>query len=143
MSALRRKKPLSSNRGSARRTSSSSGRGPASCAPRPSRVCGPTSRRARWCARVAKSAEVEVKIDQRTLKLTNLDKVLYPEAGFTKGQGIDYYTRIPPGLLPHTRHHPLTLKRYPTGAHAAFFSEKKRPEHPPPWGETATVASGG
>src|SRR5258708_28967518 len=121
MSALRRKKPISSNRSSSRRSSSSSGRGPASCAPRPSRVCGPTSRRARWCARVAKSAEVEVKIDQRTLKLTNLDKVLYPEAGFTKGHVIDYYTRIAPLLLPHTPHPPLTLHPFPNQASAHLF----------------------
>jgi bifunctional non-homologous end joining protein LigD len=62
---------------------------------------------------VAKSTEVEVQIEGRTLKLTNLEKVLYPEVGFTKGQVIDYYTRIAPALLPHTRDHPLTLKRYP------------------------------
>jgi len=50
---------------------------------------------------VAKSTEIEVQIEKRTLKLTNLDKVLYPDAGFTKGQVIDYYTRIAPILLPH------------------------------------------
>ena len=67
---------------------------------------------------MAKSTEVEVQIESRTLKLTNLDKVLYPEVGFTKGQVIDYYTRIAPAILPHTRDHPLTLKRYPNGVDA-------------------------
>jgi len=92
---------------------------------------------------VAKSTEVEVQIEGRTLKLTNLEKVLYPEVGFTKAQVIDYYTRIAPAILPHTRDHPLTLKRYPNGVDSEFFYEKNCPKHRPPWVETATVWSGG
>jgi bifunctional non-homologous end joining protein LigD len=92
---------------------------------------------------VAKETSVEVQIEGRTLKLTNLEKVLYPEVGFTKAQVIDYYTRIAPVLLPHTRDHPLTLKRYPNGVDAEFFYEKNCPKHRPPWVETATVWSGG
>jgi bifunctional non-homologous end joining protein LigD len=87
--------------------------------------------------------EVEVTIEGRQLKLTNLDKVLYPEVGFTKAQVIDYYTRIAPAILPHTRNHPLTLKRYPNGVDAEYFYEKNCPKHRPPWVETATVWSGG
>ena len=60
---------------------------------------------------MAKETSVEVQIENRKLKLTNLEKVLYPEVGFTKAQVIDYYTRIAPVILPHTRDHPLTLKR--------------------------------
>ena len=59
------------------------------------------------------SAGVDVEIEGRQLKVSNLDKVLYPEAGFTKGQVIDYYIRIAPALLPHLKSRPLTLKRYP------------------------------
>jgi bifunctional non-homologous end joining protein LigD len=92
---------------------------------------------------VAKETAVEVKIENRTLKLTNLEKVLYPEVGFTKAQVIDYYTRIAPAILPHTRNHPLTLKRYPNGVDAEFFYEKNCPKHRPPWVETATVWSEG
>jgi len=92
---------------------------------------------------VAKETAVEVKIEDRVLKLTNLEKVLYPEVGFTKAQVIDYYTRIAPAILPHTRDHPLTLKRYPNGVDAEFFYEKNCPKHRPPWVETATVWSGG
>jgi bifunctional non-homologous end joining protein LigD len=92
---------------------------------------------------VAKETSVEVKIEDRTLKLTNLEKVLYPEVGFTKAQVIDYYTRIADALLPHTRDHPLTLKRYPNGVDAEFFYEKNCPKHRPPWVETATVWSEG
>ncbi|OLE02316.1 MAG: ATP-dependent DNA ligase [Chloroflexi bacterium] len=92
---------------------------------------------------MAKETAVEVQIEGRTLKLTNLEKVLYPEVGFTKGQVIDYYTRIAPVLLPHTRDHPLTLKRYPNGVDGEFFYEKNCPKHRPPWVQTATVWSGG
>ena len=92
---------------------------------------------------MAKDTSVEVQIEKRTLKLTNLEKVLYPEVGFTKAQVIDYYTRIAPILLPHTRNHPLTLKRYPNGVDGEFFYEKNCPKHRPPWVETATVWSGG
>ena len=87
--------------------------------------------------------EVEVTIEGRQLKLTNLDKVLYPEVGFTKAQVIDYYTRIAPAILPHTRNHPLTLKRYPNGVDGEYFYEKNCPKHRPPWVQTATVWSGG
>jgi bifunctional non-homologous end joining protein LigD len=92
---------------------------------------------------LAKETSVEVVIQDRTLKLTNLEKVLYPEVGFTKAQVIDYYTRIAPAILPHTKDHPLTLKRYPNGVDAEFFYEKNCPKHRPPWVETATVWSGG
>ena len=92
---------------------------------------------------MAKETAVEVQIEGRTLKLTNLAKVLYPEVGFTKGQVIDYYTRIAPVLLPHTHDHPLTLKRFPNGVDGEFFYEKNCPKHRPPWVQTATVWSGG
>ncbi|HKC18019.1 MAG TPA: non-homologous end-joining DNA ligase [Candidatus Dormibacteraeota bacterium] len=92
---------------------------------------------------MAKETSVEVQIEGRTVKLSNLEKVLYPDVGFTKAQVIDYYTRIAPVLLPHTRDHPLTLKRYPNGVYGEFFYEKNCPKHRPPWVQTATVWSGG
>ncbi len=92
---------------------------------------------------MAKDTSVEVQIEGRSLKLTNLEKVLYPEVGFTKAQVIDYYTRIAPILLPHTHDHPLTLKRYPNGVDGEFFYEKNCPKHRPQWVETAKVWSGG
>jgi bifunctional non-homologous end joining protein LigD len=87
------------------------------------------------------STSVEVEIEGRQLKLSNLDKVLYPEAGFTKGQVIDYYTRVATVLLPHLRQRPLTLKRYPNGVSAQFFYEKNCPKHRPDWVGTVTVWS--
>ena len=82
---------------------------------------------------------VEVQVQGRTLSLSNLDKVLYPAAGFTKGHVIDYYTRIAPFVLPHLQGRALTLKRYPNGVEGQFFYEKNAPGHRPEWVRTATV----
>ena len=86
---------------------------------------------------VAKRQEIDV--EGRTLSLSNLDKVLYPEAGFTKGHVIDFYTRVSPVLLPHLRGRPLTLKRYPNGVDATYFYEKQCPSHAPDWVRTARI----
>jgi len=87
------------------------------------------------------SQSVRVRVEDRVLTVTNLDKVLYPDAGFTKGQVIDYYLRIAPVLLPHIAGRPLTLKRYPNGVHGAYFYEKHAPAHRPDWVPTAVVDS--
>jgi len=84
-----------------------------------------------------------VEIGNRRLKLSNLDKVLYPGTGFTKGQVIDYYVRIAPALLPHLAGRPLTMKRYPEGVDAEFFFEKNAPMHRPDWVKTAPIWSHG
>jgi bifunctional non-homologous end joining protein LigD len=84
---------------------------------------------------------VEVELDGRTLRLTNLDKVLYPSAGFTKGDLIRFYMDVAPALLPHLRDRPLTLKRYPDGVAGEFFYEKQSPRHRPEWVQTVTVYS--
>ena len=88
-------------------------------------------------------ANVEVAVGNRQLKLSNLDKVLYPETGFTKGEVIDYYTRVAPALLPHLVDRPITLKRYPNGVDQMFFYEKNCPKHRPEWFRTTPVWSGG
>src|SRR3989442_2493258 len=85
---------------------------------------------------------VEVEVEGRRLKLSNLDKVFYPAVGFSKAQVIDYYTRIAPAVLPHMSGRPLTLKRYPDGVEGPYFYEKKCPSHRPPWFRTASVWSG-
>jgi bifunctional non-homologous end joining protein LigD len=79
------------------------------------------------------ATRVEVEVEGRRLSLSNLDKVMYPEVGFTKGQLIDYYTRVAPALLPHLRDRPLTLKRYPNGVEGQYFYEKRCPSHAPDW----------
>ena len=76
---------------------------------------------------------VRVRVDSRELTLSNLDKVLYPATGFTKGQVLDYYTRVAPVLLPHLHGRPFTFKRYPDGVDAEFFFEKNAPRHAPSW----------
>jgi bifunctional non-homologous end joining protein LigD len=72
--------------------------------------------------------------------VTNLDKVFYPKAGFTKGDVIDYYVRISSVLLPHLKERPITLKRYPDGVEGFYFYEKKCPDHRPEWVKTTKVA---
>jgi len=84
-----------------------------------------------------------VEIEGKHLSLTNLDKVLYPATGFTKGQVIDYYARIAPVLLPHLKDHPLTLKRYPGGVDEEYFFEKNATKHRPDWVKTAPIWSEG
>lgn len=90
-----------------------------------------------------RAAEMEVMVDGRKLKLSNLEKVLYPEAGFTKAQVIDYYSRIWPVLGRHLKDRPLTLKRYPNGVDQDFFYEKNCPAHRPPWVKTTPIWSEG
>jgi bifunctional non-homologous end joining protein LigD len=82
-----------------------------------------------------------VDIDGHQLKLSNLDKVLYPATGFTKGEVIDYYARIAPVAVPHYRCRPMTLKRYPNGVDDKFFFEKNAPQHRPDWVETVPIYS--
>jgi bifunctional non-homologous end joining protein LigD len=79
------------------------------------------------------STRVEVEVEGRRLSLSNLDKVMYPQTGFAKGQVIDYYTRVAPAVLPHLRDRPLTLKRYPNGVESQYFYEKNCPSHAPEW----------
>ena len=80
-------------------------------------------------------------IGSRELKLSNLGKVLYPQAGFTKGRLIDYYAAIAPVLLPHLRGRALTVTRWPDGVEGKSFFQKQSPAHRPDWVRTATVSS--
>lgn len=81
-----------------------------------------------------------IEIEGRQLRVSNLDKPLFP-GGFTKAQVIDYYARIAPVMLPHLAGRPLTLKRYPNGTAAGFFYEKNCPRHRPAWVRTVSVPS--
>lgn len=82
---------------------------------------------------------VETEVDGKRLSLSNLDKVLYPEAGFTKRDVLDYYARIADVMLPHVRDRAMTLRRYPNGVDEPSFFEKHAPSHMPDWVRTATV----
>jgi bifunctional non-homologous end joining protein LigD len=90
---------------------------------------------------VATSQQVEV--DGRELKLTNLDKVLYPKTGFSKGEVVDYYAKVAPAIVPHLSGRAVTLRRFPEGVDdtdAAFF-EKRCPKHRPEWVKTTPVGA--
>jgi bifunctional non-homologous end joining protein LigD len=104
-------------------------------APQPGEALGALS----ITRRGAKAAETTVA--GRELKLSNLDKVLYPQTGFTKGELIAYYSQIAPVLLSHLAERPLTVTRWPDGVQAKSFFQKQAPAHRPEWVRTATVAS--
>jgi bifunctional non-homologous end joining protein LigD len=87
--------------------------------------------------------KAQLLVDGKKLAVSNLNKVLYPKVGFTKGHVIDYYIRIAPVLLPHLKDRPLTMKRYPDGVEGGFFYEKNCPSHRPKWVKTAKVWSEG
>jgi len=84
-----------------------------------------------------------VQIEGRQLEVSNLDKVLFPEVGFTKAQVIDYYVRIAPVLLPHVADRPATFTRWPNGVDGQAFFEKNNARHAPEWVHTVTVPSPG
>ncbi len=87
------------------------------------------------------SAPTIVEVQGRKLKLTNLEKVLYPATGFTKGQVLDFYVRVAPALVPHLAGRALTMKRYPEGVDQEYFFEKNAPMHRPDWVKTAPIWS--
>ena len=80
-----------------------------------------------------------VTVRGKQLKLTNGDKVLYPEAGVTKGDVIAYYERVSDVLLPHLKGRALTMKRYPNGVDEQFFFQKDAPKHRPDWVRTEPI----
>ena len=92
---------------------------------------------------VAGDGRVAVEVAGRRLSLSNLDKVLYPADGFTKGEVIDYYSRIAPVLLPHVAGRPATRTRWPDGVTGPSFFEKNAPSHTPEWVRTVTLPSPG
>jgi bifunctional non-homologous end joining protein LigD len=88
-----------------------------------------------------KGESLEFEIEGHVLKLSNLDKVYYPEPGFTKGQVIDYYAKVAPAIIPHLMDRPLTMKRYPDGVEGENFYQKEAPSHRPDWVKTVPIPS--
>ena len=86
--------------------------------------------------------KVDVEVAGRRLTLSNLDKVLYPDAHFTKAEVLDYYARIAPVMVPHLAGRPITMKRYPDGVDGKYFFEKNAPSHTPDWVPTMTLSGG-
>jgi bifunctional non-homologous end joining protein LigD len=83
--------------------------------------------------------EVTTEIGGHSLKFTNLDKIYYPEDGYTKRDLLNYYDAVAELILPHLKDRPLSLKRYPNGIHEEFFFQKNTPEGYPAWLRTETV----
>src|ERR1700730_4594299 len=85
------------------------------------------------------AAKQTLDVNGTKVDVSNLEKIFYPKARFTKGNVIDYYVRISSVLLPHLQDRPITLKRYPDGVEGFFFYEKKCPDHRPKWIKTTKV----
>jgi bifunctional non-homologous end joining protein LigD len=89
------------------------------------------------------SSKVTVEVDGQTLALSNLDKVLYPDTGFTKGEVVDYYVAVADAMLPHLADRPLTRKRWPNGTSAPAFFEKNAPRGTPEFVRTTFLPEHG
>jgi bifunctional non-homologous end joining protein LigD len=87
------------------------------------------------------SKKVPAEIDGRTLMLSNLDKVLYPEAHFTKAEVLDYYAKVAEAMIPHLANRPVTFRRFPDGVTGETFFEKQLPRHAPEWMQSMNVHS--
>ncbi|MDB5322222.1 MAG: polymerase LigD, polymerase domain protein [Phycisphaerales bacterium] len=92
-------------------------------------------------AKSSKSPPSSIRAGKREVSVSNPGKILYPETGFTKGEAVQYYLAIAPVLLPHLKHRPLTLKRYPNGVDQPFFYEKMCPSHRPDWVATTRMTT--
>jgi bifunctional non-homologous end joining protein LigD len=87
--------------------------------------------------------EIHVDVEGRTLKISNLDKVLYPRTGTTKGEVLNYYAQVAPTMLPHLADRAVTRIRWPHGVADQSFFEKNAPAGTPSWVRTATVPTTG
>ena len=81
----------------------------------------------------------EIRKGKRVLKLSNLDKLFWPEEGITKGDLLSYYQRVAPAVVPHLDDRPFTMKRYPDGWQGKFFFQKDAPKGIPEWITTASI----
>jgi bifunctional non-homologous end joining protein LigD len=90
--------------------------------------------------RIPKDAtEFDFEVEGRTVRLTNLQKLFWPELDITKGDLLRYYVAVAPWLLPHLADRAMVMKRYPDGAHGKFFFQKRAPQPHPTWLETCTI----
>ena len=85
--------------------------------------------------------ETEIKRGRKVLRLTNLDKVFWPDEGITKGDLLWYYREVAPVLVPHLKDRPFTMKRYPDGIAGGHFFQKDAPKHMPDWIPTGRPTS--
>src|SRR5215216_2999346 len=109
------------------------------------RKSGPTKRRKSAIPQVKLPKDknnLDVRIGEQVVKLTNLDKLFWPKLGVTKRDLIQYYLDVAPALLPHLRDRAMVMKRYPNGAHSDFFFMKRAPEPRPEWIEICRIDHG-
>jgi len=105
----------------------------------PARAPAKPARKARTAAIPKDVSNVEIEFGGGALRLTNLDKLFWPELGITKRDLLQYYARIAPALLPHLTDRAMVMKRYPNGAHGDFFFMKRAPSPRPDWIQTCRI----
>src|SRR5678816_3624190 len=89
--------------------------------------------------KVIQKDQATLRVAGRGVSVSNLNKVMYPEVGFTKGQVIDYYTQVARYILPHLKDRPITMKRFPNGINGQYFYEKNAPSFTPDWIKTYPI----
>jgi bifunctional non-homologous end joining protein LigD len=92
--------------------------------------------------KIPESGDAKLVVDKRDVRLTNLDKLFWPEPGITKGMLIQYYADMAPVLLPHIRDRAMVMKRYPHGAASEPFFMKRAPVPRPDWIRTCSIEHG-
>lgn len=112
------------------------GRGRSTCSPSKS---APRSKRLRSLTIPTDRRDVELEVEGKAVKLTNLGKVFWPDLGITKGDLIQYYADVAPYLLPHLQHRAMVMKRYPNGAYGEFFFQKRAPAPRPDWIDICSI----
>jgi bifunctional non-homologous end joining protein LigD len=99
----------------------------------------PRSKRLRTLQIPPQAVDVELEVENKKVKLTNLQKPFWPDLGITKGNLIQYYADVSPYLLPHIEHRAMVMKRYPNGAYGDFFFQKRAPVPRPDWIDVCSI----
>jgi bifunctional non-homologous end joining protein LigD len=99
----------------------------------------PRSKRLRTLQIPPQAIDVELEVEDKKIKLTNLQKPFWPDLGITKGDLIQYYADVSPYLLPHIEHRAMVMKRYPNGAYGDFFFQKRAPVPRPEWIDVCSI----
>jgi bifunctional non-homologous end joining protein LigD len=93
----------------------------------------PRSKRSRRLQIPQDAVDIELEVEGKAVKLTNLQKLFWPDIGITKGDLMQYYADVSTYLLPHLEHRAMVMKRYPNGAYGEFFFQKRAPIPRPEW----------
>ncbi len=102
-------------------------------------ILAPRSKRLREFKIPGEANDLEIEVEGKTVKLTNLKKLFWPDLGITKGDLIQFYADVSECLLPHVQHRAMVMKRYPGGAYGEFFFQKRAPVPRPEWIDICSI----